>query len=120
MAGGNAAETTAARNATPETERDRRHRLQQHTTHGASHEHPTPLTPLLGGGGHQQLHPVQRSASRPELNRASSRPELRRASSRPDLQRALSRHGMPRASSQQDVGNPQDKQGFLQRATSGW
>eukprot|EP00891_Asterochloris_glomerata_P006788 jgi/Astpho2/6788/Aster-07232 len=120
MAGGNAAETTAARNATPETERDRRHRPQQHTTHGASHEHPTPLTPLLGGGGHQQLHPVQRSASRPELNRASSRPELRRASSRPDLQRALSRHGMPRASSQQDVGNPQDKQGFLQRATSGW
>ena len=120
MGGGSAAESTAARNATPETEHGRQHHSQQHTTHGASHEHPTPLTPLLGGKGRQELHPVQRSASRPELNRAPSRPELNRASSRPDLQRALSRHGMPRAGSQQDVGNSQEKQGFLQRATSGW
>ena len=129
MGGGTAAETTAVRNANPENERDRQHHSQQQPPHGASHEHPTPLTPLLGGQGRQELHPVQRSVSRPELNRGSSRselnrtsskPELNRASSRPDLQRALSRHNMPRAGSQQDVGNPQEKQGFLQRATSGW
>ena len=115
-----AAGTTAARNATPETEPERQHHSQQPTTRGASHEHPTPLTPLLGGKGRQELHPVQRSASRPELNRTPSRPDLNRTFSRPDIQRALSRHGMTRAGSQQDVGNPQEKQGFLQRATSGW